>query len=138
MGGHIGAPHTQGKAKVEYRLFAVRVFVTDWDRAMRFYSETLGMNIAYRNDELGWAQMAPGAGQLALERVDPLDEEAQALVGRFVGVSLQVPDIYTTYEELVKRGVEFVDPPEKQPWGGVLAHLRDPDGNILSLLGTGD
>jgi lactoylglutathione lyase len=123
---------------VEYRLFAVRVFVTDWDRAMRFYSETLGMNIAYRNDELGWAQMAPGAGQLALERVDPLDEEAQGLVGRFVGVSLQVPDIFTTYEELVKRGVEFVDPPEKQPWGGVLAHLRDPDGNILSLLGTGD
>jgi predicted enzyme related to lactoylglutathione lyase len=105
---------------------------------MRFYSETLGMNIAYRNDELGWAQMAPGAGQLALERVDPRDEEAQGLVGRFVGVSLQVPDIFTTYKELVKRGVEFVDPPEKQPWGGVLAHLRDPDENILSLLGTGD
>jgi uncharacterized glyoxalase superfamily protein PhnB len=51
-------------------------------------------------------------------------------------VSLQVPDIFTTYKELVKRGVEFVDPPEKQPWGGVLAHLRDPDGNILSPLGT--
>ena len=132
------APHTHEEAKVEYRLFAVRVFVTDWDRAMRFYSETLGMAVAYRNDELGWAQMAPGAGQLALERVDPLDEEAQALVGRFVGVSLQVPDIFNTYKELVKRGVEFVDPPEQQPWGGVLAHLRDPDGNILSLLGTGD
>jgi hypothetical protein len=31
------------------------------------------------------------------------------------------------------RGVDFVGPPEKQPWGGVLAHLRDPDGDILTL-----
>jgi catechol 2,3-dioxygenase-like lactoylglutathione lyase family enzyme len=50
---------------VEYKLFAVRVFVTDWDRAIRFYSETLGMTLAYQSEEMGWAQMAPGAGQLA-------------------------------------------------------------------------
>ena len=49
------------------------------------------------------------------------------MVGRFVGVS--------AYETLAARGVDFVGPPEKQPWGGVLAHLRDPDGNILTLLG---
>ena len=121
---------------MEYKLFAVRVFVTDWKRAIRFYSETLGMTIAYQSDELGWAQMAPGEGQLALERVDPSDEEGRALVGRFVGVSLQVPDIFATYKVLVERGVEFVGPPEKQSWGGVLAHLRDPDRNILTLLGT--
>ena len=70
---------------MEYKLFAVRVFVTDWKRAIRFYSETLGMTIAYQSDEMGWAQMAPGEGQLALERVDPSDEEGRALVGRFVG-----------------------------------------------------
>ena len=95
------------------------------------------MAIAYRSDELGWAQMAPGEGQLALERVDPSDPEGRALVGRFVGVSLKVPDIFATYRVLVERGVEFVAPPEKQPWGGVLAHLRDPDRNILTLLGPG-
>ncbi|HZM46282.1 MAG TPA: VOC family protein [Burkholderiales bacterium] len=113
---------------MDYKLFAVRVFVTDWDRAIRFYTETLGMRTTYRNDEIGWAQMATGEGQLALERVEPSDEEGKALVGRFVGVSLQVPDIFATYDLLVERGVEFVAPPEKQPWGGVLAHLRDPDG----------
>ena len=120
---------------MDYKLFAVRVFVTDWDRAIRFYTETLGMRATYRNDEFGWAQMATGEGQLALERVDPSDEEGKALVGRFVGVSLQVPDIFATYDLLVKRGVQFVAPPEKQPWGGVLAHLRDADGNVLTLLG---
>jgi catechol 2,3-dioxygenase-like lactoylglutathione lyase family enzyme len=68
---------------VEYKLFAVRVFVSDWDRAIRFYSETLGMTFVYQSDEMGWAQMAPGAGQLALERVDPSDEE-----GRFTSWTL--------------------------------------------------
>jgi lactoylglutathione lyase len=111
------------------------VCVTDWERAIRFYSETLGMTIAYKSDEMGWAQMAPGEGQVALERVDPSDREARTLVGRFVGVSLQVPDIFATYKVLAERGVEFVAPPEKQPWGGVLAHLRDPEGNVLTLLG---
>ena len=123
---------------MEYKLFAVRVFVTDWDRAIRFYSETLGMPVAFRSDEIGWAQMATGEGQLALERVDPSDQEGQALIGRFVGVSLQVSDILMTYQTLAERGVEFLAPPEKQSWGGMLTHLRDPDGNILTLLGGGN
>jgi predicted enzyme related to lactoylglutathione lyase len=123
---------------MEYKLFAVRIFVTDWDRAIRFYTEILGMHATYRNDKIGWAQMATGEGQLALERVDPSDQEGKALVGRFVGVSLQVPDIQATYKILVERGVEFVAPPENQPWGGVLAHLRDPDGNVLTLLGSSE
>jgi predicted enzyme related to lactoylglutathione lyase len=120
---------------MDYKLYAVRVFVTDWGRAIHFYTEILGMRTTYRSDEIGWAQMATGEGLLALERVDPTDEEAKVLVGRFVGASLQVPDIFATYKTLVERGVEFVSPPEKQSWGGVLAHLRDPDGNVLTLLG---
>jgi lactoylglutathione lyase len=120
---------------MDYKLFAVRIFVTDWERAINFYSKTLEMAMAHRSDEWGWAQMAIGEGQLALERVDPADDEGRALVGRFVGVSLEVPDIFATYKILAERGVDFVAPPEKQPWGGVLAHLRDPDGNVLTLLG---
>ena len=53
----------------------------------------------------------------------------------FVGVSLAVPDIFGAHKALTDRGVEFIAPPEKQPWGGVLAHLRDPDGNVITLLG---
>ncbi len=39
-----------------------------------------------------------------------------------------------SYAELRARGVEFLAPPEQQPWGGVLAHFRDPDPNVLTLL----
>ena len=31
--------------------------------------------------------------------------------------------------------VSFPEPPEKQAWGGTLAFRRDPDGNILTLVG---
>jgi lactoylglutathione lyase len=123
---------------VDYKLSNVRVFVTDWPRAIRFYTDTLEMPVAYRSDEMGWAQMATGDSHLALERVDASDSEGRALVGRFLGVSLEVADIFATHKLLVARGVPFVAPPEKQPWGGVLAHLSDPDGNILTLVGNGD
>jgi lactoylglutathione lyase len=119
---------------MECRLVFVRVFVRDWPRALRFYGETLGIPFAFASDDLGWAQLATGEAQLALERSTPGDEEE--LVGRFLGVSLSVADVDATYQELCGRGVEFLAPPERMPWGGVLAHFRDPDGNVLTLVGS--
>ena len=121
---------------MNYKLYAVRIHVTDWERALAFYSETLGMPVVFAESEMGWAELDTGEAHLALERADPDDAEARLLVGRFVSVSLQVDDIDETYEILTTRGVQFVGPPEKQPWGGVLAHFRDPDGNVLTLLGS--
>ena len=56
-------------------------------------------------------------------------------VGRFVGVSISVSDIEAAYNELSAKGVAFLAAPEKMPWGGTLAHFRDPSGNVLTLLG---
>ncbi len=120
---------------MDYRLYALRVFTRDWDRAVAFYSETLGMPIHYANPEIGWAELDTGAAHLAIERLAADDLEADELVGRFVGVSLEVDDIEMAHETLAARGVEFLEPPMEQPWGGVLAHFRDPDGNVLTLLG---
>lgn len=39
-------------------------------------------------------------------------------------------------QTLLARGVEFLAPPQRMPWGGVLAHFRDPDGNVLTLVGA--
>lgn len=121
---------------MDYKLNVVRVYVTDWERALEFYSTTLGMPVAFAGPEMGWAELDTGEAHLALERVDPSDDEASALVGRFVSVSLEVNDIQSTYENLRSRGVDFVAPPEAQPWGGVLAHFRDPDENIVTLVGS--
>jgi lactoylglutathione lyase len=120
---------------LSYELAAVRLFAHDFDGAVRFYTETLGMVLERRADDFGWAQLRTGSCSLAIERLAPDDPEAPALVGRYVGVSLRVPDIDATYRALMARGVDFLAPPEKQAWGGTLAHLRDPEGNVLTLLG---
>ncbi len=36
------------------------MFVSDWERAIQFYTETLGMQTTFRSDEMGWAQLATG------------------------------------------------------------------------------
>lgn len=116
-------------------LYCVRLFVTDWDAATRFYRETLGLPERFRAEDIGWAEYDLGGPCLGVERVAPDDAEGRALVGRFVGISLRVDDITARHRELTARGVTFTHAPEEQPWGGRLAHFRDPDGNILTLLG---
>ena len=99
---------------------------------------TLEMPEIFASAEMGWAQFQAGAASLGIERVEAGDEEGEALVGRFLGVSLEVDDIDSVYATLCDRGVEFAGPPTRQPWGGVLAHFDDPDGNTLTLLGSAD
>lgn len=116
-------------------LYAVRIFVQQWSRACAFYGEALGLKERFRNDELGWAEYDLGGPCFGVERIQLGDTEGAAMVGRFVGVSLRVDDIDDVYESLKMKGVQFKSPPEKQGWGGSLAHFQDPDGNILTLLG---
>jgi lactoylglutathione lyase len=116
-------------------LYAVRVFVRDWDGTCSFYRDVLGLPERFADGNMGWAEYDLGGPCFGVERVDPADPEAQRLMSRNLGVSLRVDDINGTYETLHSRGVDFLAPPEKQPWGGSLAHFRDPEGNVLTLLG---
>ena len=116
------------------KLYGVRIWVQDYDAARCFYAETLGLPLAWDMPEAGAFGVDVGA-TLIVERADSTDAESAALVGRFVGVSLQVEDIQETWHRLGELGVPFDGPPETQPWGGTLAHFRDPSGNVLTLLG---
>ena len=118
------------------KLYAVRVFVENWESAYHFYEKVLKLPLSFKDDGFGWAEFDIGGPKLGLERVSSGDEEGKKLVGRFLGVSLQVEDIQSTYEDLKRLGVEFAGPPQKQSWGGTLAHFKDPAGNTLTLLGS--
>ena len=116
------------------KLYGVRIFVDDFAAARAFYIDTLGLPVTWEMAEHGAMGVGVGGAELIVEAV-PADSEDRGLVGRFVGVSLQVDDIAATYADLAARGVPFDGPPDKQFWGGSLAHFRDPAGNILTLLG---
>lgn len=117
------------------KLYAIRVFVDDWAEACDFYKNTLKLPLSFSNAESGWAEFDVGGSQLGVEKFRETDLLDEDLVGRFVGISLKVDNIDAKYEELKERGVEFISPPERQPWGGRLAHFKDTAGNVLTLLG---
>jgi predicted enzyme related to lactoylglutathione lyase len=111
------------------------VFVADLKKSLDFYTKTLEMEIDY-TDEKNWAQFKSGEDvSLAIEECDASYTECGSkLVGRFVGVNLMVDNLQEQYDRLTKKSVEFTARPEKQPWGGTLAHFKDLDGNVLTLM----
>lgn len=135
------------------QLTHVNQWVHDQDEALAFYTEKLGMEL--RDDvtvpELGnlrWLTVGP-AGQpdvaIVLMNVPGppvFDEETAEAIKTLVakgaagGLFFATDDILTTYEELVKRGVEFSQPPEQRPYG-VDAGFRDPSGNHIRMTQAG-
>ena len=117
------------------QLSAARIFVRDLAQAQRFYGTLLRLPLHAGGADQGFCVFASGAVQLVVEPVGPdAPEDDQALVGRFTGLSFAVDSIHVRYDELRARGVVFTGAPEVQPWGGVLATLRDPCGNQLQLV----
>jgi catechol 2,3-dioxygenase-like lactoylglutathione lyase family enzyme len=95
--------------------------------------------IDYTDNQV-WAQFHAGEDiSLAIEKSDPDRVECGSrLVGRFVGVTMVVDDIQETHQALLTKNVEFIGKPEKQAWGGTLVDFLDPDGNVLTLMESGD
>jgi len=113
----------------------VTVFVTDLQKSLEFYTQTLGMDLDY-TDEKNWAQFKSGEDvSLAIQPCDPdYSIMGSKMIGRYVGVTLMVDNIAEEYERLAAKGVVFTGAPEKQAWGGILAHFKDLDGNVLTLM----
>lgn len=106
----------------------VNVFVSDFNRSVEFFENTLGIELNMRHDEFGYASFMAGPVSFGVAQTDD-----SSLIGRHTGVGFIVEDIDATHSNLVEKGVEFEMPPTKQPWGGTLALMKDPDGNIYYL-----
>lgn len=48
-----------------------------------------------------------------------------------ITLAFTVEDIDSSYERLLKMGVEIIEGPTKRPWGAVNMSFYDPDGNII-------
>ena len=51
-----------------------------------------------------------------------------------VMVNLATDDVVADYATAVARGAQGLRNPERESWGGRVATLADPDGNIVQLL----
>jgi predicted enzyme related to lactoylglutathione lyase len=107
--------------------------VLDQDRAIRFYTEQVGLEV-FVDSPYGegwrWLEFAiPGAATkiLATRRNGPPREEP--------AIVFVVDDVGKTYGELLAKGVEFTLPPTPAPWSAAetYALFRDSEDNVVML-----
>jgi catechol 2,3-dioxygenase-like lactoylglutathione lyase family enzyme len=124
----------------------VTLYVTDQDEAKRFYIDVLGF-VEHTDVNMGdgfrWVTVAhPDHPELEVTLMvpgPPLDDAMADAVRRALasgtmgGFGLATTDCHKTHQELVAKGVEFLQPPADRPYG-VEAVMRDNSGNWLVLV----
>jgi lactoylglutathione lyase len=104
----------------------------DLAKGVRFYRDVLGLRLRWESDDV--AVFDTGTATLMLESAHDHAGKEDPGTGRFLGVTLEAPDLARTYRALSERGVEFLHPPQAQTWGGVMTHFRDPSGNVVTAV----
>lgn len=105
------------------------ILVTERERALRFYGETLGL----RRNELAheeWPEFE--TGNLTISVVTPEQIGRTEFTPTTMPLALRVPDVHEARRKLEEAGVEFLG---ETLDSGVchMAIFSDPDGNRLML-----
>lgn len=119
-------------------LHAVRV--DDLDRALAFYREALGFDVAWEDRDQGVAQVDPPTGApLLLARRDVADvrpwmhEVFEELApGRRLYLEFAGDDLASYWQALTSRGLD-VPPPETTAYGEKTLVVRDPDDHEIAF-----
>ena len=129
------------------RMSHATVYVTDQEQALEFYRDKLGFKVTTdvtMDGGFRWLTVAP-AGQSDFEIVlmepkpgfmfeqEAADQLRALSTGGKLGAGVfSTRDCQATYQELSAKGVEFLSPPAKRPYG-VEAIFKDNSGNWFSL-----
>lgn len=111
----------------------VSIPTSDQDRALAFWTEKAGFTVLSDqpfSETQRWIELQIGNSDTRLVLFTPEGQEDR--IGSFFNGALACDDVEATHRQLSERGVEFVSPPQKQPWGA-FAIFRDPDGNQFVL-----
>ena len=110
------------------------IYVGDMDRAVEFYTETLGLKLHDRFEH-EWAAIDAGAGFLiGLQPARPGGPKPGSPGSITVGLFVDQP-LENVHEAFFRRGVKFQGPIVNDEVVR-LAYFTDPDGNLLYLCET--
>ena len=119
--------------------FRVVLTVPDFDEALAFYRDALGLEqLADWSGEDGRVILLDG-GRATLElfderQADSVDRiEAGRRVSGPVRLAIEVADLDGMAQRLLAAGAKAEAEPVVPPWGGRNARLRSPDGMQLTL-----
>jgi predicted enzyme related to lactoylglutathione lyase len=100
-------------------------FVTDMNKAVKFYRDTLGLQLRFESP--GWSEFATGETTLALHPASDKNPAGKVEFG------FTVADVDAFYRDMSAQGVPFSIPPTKQDFGGLLAQFVDSEGAHCSV-----
>lgn len=112
----------------------------DFDRAVAFYRDALGLTEEFSVESEGGARvMALQAGRATLELVNPAqrqlidDLEVGRPVSRSIRVAFEVTDVAAGTDHVVAAGAELIAPPTETPWRSLNSRLEAPAGLQITL-----
>jgi predicted enzyme related to lactoylglutathione lyase len=107
----------------------VTVPTQDYEKASRFYGETLGLEFSKQWGDMPAGEYETGSLTIAVMQMDAF---GQTFSPHPAPIALHVEDVAAARAELESRGVEFLADTMDS---GVcfMAHFKDPDGNALML-----
>ena len=119
----------------------LRLVVTaeDYDEALRFYRDVLGLRERAAYSSPGGRVVILEAGLATLELTDPphaafIDEvEVGRRVAGHIRVAFEVGDSRATASELAAAGATLIAEPTVTPWNSLNARLEAPAGLQLTL-----
>ena len=95
----------------------------------RFYRDRLGLTP--RSDKPDFINFDWSGVRLSVSVHDRVRGESRDPFR--IMVNLAVDDLGAMHARLAAAGIVFTRPPEREDWGGTVATLRDPDGNLVQL-----
>ena len=95
----------------------------------RFYRDRLGLTP--RTSEPDFINFDWGGVRLSVSVHDRVRGESRDPFR--IMVNLAVDDLRSLHARLTAAGVVFTRAPEQEDWGGQVATLLDPDGNLVQL-----
>jgi predicted enzyme related to lactoylglutathione lyase len=107
--------------------------VGNQDRALEFYTQTLGFQILTDQQftpTQRWIELSVPGADTGIALFTPEGQEDR--IGTFVNTSWEVENVGKAYESLLAKGVEFTGPPVKQNWGTSVI-MKDSEGNRIVL-----
>jgi predicted enzyme related to lactoylglutathione lyase len=116
---------------MEWKIELVAIPVTNVDRAIAFYTDTIGFNLDHDHtvsDDVRFVQLTPPGSACSIMLGVGVTE---AQPGSVKGTMMVVADIEAARSELVERGAE-VSEVDLQAWGSFV-YFSDPDGNSWAV-----
>jgi catechol 2,3-dioxygenase-like lactoylglutathione lyase family enzyme len=126
---------------MKQHLAHVALVVNDYDEAIKFYTQKLHFKLledTVLSETKRWVMVAPpGDGQCCLLLAQAANDEQRTRVGNQTGgrvfIFLYTDNFWRDYTTMQQNGINFVRPPEEQPYGTV-AVFEDLYGNLWDFI----